>query len=94
MTDYYPSPQVRAMVLTGDDNTPSIPLTEAEVNHLRRLLAWMRCEWMLDPDMQRGYLLGASELVKYGDTTLSAPVKSSLTLPSESTNALPMCVKP
>lgn len=69
MTDYYPSPQVRAMVLTGDDNTPSIPLTEAEVNHLRRLLAWMRCEWMLDPDMQRGYLLGASELVKYGDTT-------------------------
>ena len=35
-------------------------MTEAQVNHLRRLLAWMRCEWTLDEDMQRGFLLGAS----------------------------------
>ena len=48
------------MNLTGDTNTPALPLTDAEVNHLRRLLAWMRCEWMLDDDMQRG-MLGAME---------------------------------
>lgn len=69
MTEYTPSPKVIAMELTGDQNTPAIPLTEAEVNHLRRLLAWMRCEWMLDPDMQRGYLIGASKCVEMGFST-------------------------
>jgi len=69
MTDYTPSPQVRAMILAGDECVPDIPLTDSEVNHLRRLLAWMRCEWMLDPDMQRGCLLGASEGVKHGFCT-------------------------
>lgn len=54
------------MELTGDRNTPAMPMTEAEVNHLRRLLAWMRCEWTLDADMQRGYLLGAAESVRHG----------------------------
>ena len=56
----------QAMELTGDTNTPAMPMTEAEVNHLRRLLAWMRCEWMLDEDMQRGYLLGNAEAVAHG----------------------------
>ncbi len=54
------------MKLTGDANTPALPMTEAEVNHLRRLLAWLRCEYTLDPDMQRGYLSGASEAVRLG----------------------------
>jgi len=58
-----------SMFLTGDANTPAMPMTEAEVNHLRRLLAWMRCEWTLDEDMQRGYLLGASEGVAHGFAT-------------------------
>jgi hypothetical protein len=57
------------MNLTGDTNTPALPMTEAEVNHLRRLLAWMRCEWTLDEDMQRGYLQGASAAVQYGSAT-------------------------
>lgn len=42
------------MLLSGDENTPGMPLRESEVNHLRRLLAWMRCEWMLDPYAQQG----------------------------------------
>ncbi len=54
------------MTLTGDDNVPAMPMTEAEVNHLRRLLAWMRCEWMLDEDAQRGYLLGAGRCMAAG----------------------------
>lgn len=54
------------MTLTGDENTPSMPMTEAQVNHLRRLLAWMRCEWMLDEDMQRGYLSGAATCLQHG----------------------------
>jgi alkylhydroperoxidase family enzyme len=54
------------MNLTGDSNTPAIPMSEAEVNHLRRLLAWLRCEYTLDADMQRGYLTGVSEAVRLG----------------------------
>lgn len=55
-----------ALLLPGDNNTPSMPMTEAQVNHLRRLLAWMRCEWMLDEDMQHGYLSGAAACVAHG----------------------------
>jgi len=51
--------------LTGDDNTPAMPMTEAQVNHLRRVLAWLRCEYMLDEDMQRGYLQGAAASVAH-----------------------------
>lgn len=54
------------MQLTGDANIPAMPMTESDVNHLRRLLAWMRCEWCLDDDMQRGFLLGATEAVRNG----------------------------
>ena len=54
------------MILTGDDNVPAMPMTEAQVNHLRRLLAWMRTEWMLDEDSQRGYLKGAAHALAFG----------------------------
>ena len=57
------------MNLTGDTNTPALPMTDAEVNHLRRLLAWMRVEWMLDEDMQRGYMLGTAATVAHGMQT-------------------------
>ncbi|ULR87215.1 hypothetical protein [Comamonas sp. B21-038] len=46
----------KTMILTGDNNIPALPMTEAQVNHLRRLLAWLRCEYMLDGDMQRGFI--------------------------------------
>lgn len=64
-----PVPEHAGLALSGDDNTPAMPMTEAEVNHLRRLLAWMRCEWTLDEDMQRGYLLGAAQCVAHGHAT-------------------------
>jgi hypothetical protein len=60
---------MNAMTLTGDDNTPALPMTDAQVNHLRRLLAWMRCEWMLDEHMQHGYLEGAAAAVHHGSAT-------------------------
>jgi hypothetical protein len=44
-------------------------LTDAEVNHLRQLLAWMRCEWCLDDDMQRGSLSAVKSLMDSGDIT-------------------------
>jgi len=46
----------KSLILTGDNNIPAMPMTDAQVNHLRRLLAWMRCEYMLDGDMQRGFI--------------------------------------
>ena len=61
--------EVTEMILTGDANIPAMPMTEAQVNHLRRLLAWMRCEYTLDEHMQAGYLLGATKMVASGMTT-------------------------
>lgn len=60
------------MTIAGDDNVPDMPLKDSEVNHLRRLLAWLRCEYTLDPDMQRGYLLGAAEMVTGGHASSEA----------------------
>lgn len=57
------------MVLAGDENTPAMPINDAQVNHLRRLLAWMRCEYTLDEDMQSGYLQGAVAAVQHGFAT-------------------------
>ena len=54
------------LTLTGDENIPAMPVTTSEVNHLRRLLAWLRCEYMLDEHMQHGYISGLSESVQKG----------------------------
>ncbi len=57
------------LILSGDNNVPAMPLSDAEVNHLRRLLAWMRCEWLLDENMQKGIVGSASWLVDAGYQT-------------------------
>lgn len=56
----------KVLTLTGDENVPAMPMTDAQVNHLRRLLAWMACEYMLDGDMQRGFILAATQCAKAG----------------------------
>ena len=60
---------MKKLTLSGDANVPDMPMTDAEVNHLRRLLAWMRCEWMLDPDMQRGMMSALESMSSSGDIT-------------------------
>lgn len=68
-------PERDGLTLSGDDNTPAMPMTEAEVNHLRRLLAWLRCEYTLDEHMQRGFLMGAASAVQHGvDPALASAV--------------------
>ena len=57
------------LILSGDANVPDLPMTDAQVNHMRRLLAWLRLEYMLDEDMQRGYLSGATAAVQHGFAT-------------------------
>ena len=64
------------MNLTGDNNVPAMPMTDAEVNHLRRLLAWMRCEYMLDENMQRGMLGAIHDLTAMGAITPEAGSQS------------------
>lgn len=43
-----------------------LQLTEAEVKHLRLVLAWVRLEYMLDEDMQRGSLEAIKTLMDGG----------------------------
>lgn len=59
----------KTLILSGDCNIPALPMTEAQVNHLRRLLAWLRCAYMLDEHMQRGFMQGAALSVQHGATT-------------------------
>ena len=66
----------KIMMLAGDENVPSMPMSESEVNHMRRLLAWMRCEWMLDEHMIKGYVLGHEESVKNGIITEQEAIES------------------
>ena len=56
-------------VLSGDENVPAMPMKESEVNHLRRLLAWLECEYNLSPHSQRGMLRGLQDCVELGLAT-------------------------
>lgn len=80
------------MILAGDNNTPAMPMTDAEMNHLRRLLAWMRCEWMLDGNMQAGCVDTAAWLVEHGHTTPEA-AGAMLTERAAKINECPACVR-
>jgi hypothetical protein len=52
-----------------------IVLTEAEINHLRRVLAWMRCEYMLDEDMQRGFANAAKWMANHDPSQKDAAIR-------------------
>lgn len=71
----------KSLILLGDENLPSMPMKDSEVNHMRRLLAWMRVEYCLDENMQRGFLMGASEAARLG---LAEPEKVSQILQEKS----------
>lgn len=55
-----------SLILTGDQNNVSQELTDAEVNHLRRLLGWLTCEYNLSEAGQEGIFIGLSAAVAGG----------------------------
>jgi len=57
------------LVLSGGSTEKDLEFKRSEVNHMRLVLAWLRCEYMLDEDMQRGYASTAKELFDAGFTT-------------------------
>lgn len=80
------------LVLTGDNNIPAMPMTEAQVNHLRRLLAWLDCEYMLGEDRQRGLI---TAVVKCRDMTIATgrDAKELLREKAEQVNQVPAYVR-
>lgn len=46
------------LILSGGDAEKDLEFRKSEVEHLRRLLAWMRVEYMLDEHMQSGFTNG------------------------------------
>lgn len=54
------------LVLTGDQNNQPQELTDAQVNHLRRLLAWLTCEYNLSDEGQQGVMIGLNMAVAGG----------------------------
>lgn len=54
------------LTLTGDENNAEMPMTDAEVNHLRRLLAWLQLAYNLSEEGQRGMITGLHMAVEAG----------------------------
>ena len=81
-----------ALHLSGDENTPEMAMTDAQVNHLRRLLAWMRCELAPDEDMRRGFLLGAAACYQI-DGISSDQVNQVVQDKVEQINSVPIYVR-
>lgn len=79
------------LVIKGDSNVPDMPLKDSEINHLRRLLAWMRCEWMLDEDMQAGMLNGLEFAHRSG--TDEAVINEIVAKRAEQINQVPLYVR-
>lgn len=59
---------MRRLVLVGDDVNQPQELSDAEVNHLRRLLAWLTCEYNLSDAGQQGLIAGLTQAVEAGAT--------------------------
>ena len=57
------------LILSGGDTEKDLQFKKSEVNHMRLLLGWMRCEYMLDEHMQAGYIKGAKSMVDIGAIT-------------------------
>jgi hypothetical protein len=55
-----------SLILSGNEAIAPQELTDAQVNHLRRLLAWLTCEYDLSDDGQRGLLIGLDKAVAFG----------------------------
>lgn len=54
------------LVLSGDTANEPQELTDSEVNHLRRLLAWLRLEYNLSEEGPRGMMIGLHKAVEAG----------------------------
>lgn len=61
-----PYASAASLVLSGDENNNPQELATADVNHLRRLLAWLVCEYNLSDEGQRGLLIGLDMAVSTG----------------------------
>lgn len=61
-----------ALTLTGDDANEPLDLTESQVNHLRRVLAWLTCEYNLSAEGQQGFQRGLLGIVTRDPSKLTA----------------------
>lgn len=81
-----------SLVLTGDQNNISQELTDAEVNHLRRLLGWLTCEYNLSEAGQEGIFIGLSSAVA-GDASLVERAQAILDEEAASIRRVPAYIR-
>lgn len=67
-------------------------LTEAEINHLRRLLAWTRCEFFLDENAHKGMAHALQQLMSSGDVS-EDKARALLTVKAEQIQQVPQYVR-
>ena len=57
------------LILQGGDVEQDLEFKKSEVEHLRRLLAWLRTEYLLDEHMQAGVVQGLTKSLEAGFAT-------------------------
>ena len=80
-----------SFLVEGGSQEEDLKFKASEINHLRLLLAWMRCEYMLDENMQAGFAQGAIESMQYG--TSEERVREILVERAEKINHVPKYVR-
>jgi hypothetical protein len=81
---------VKKSILYGTVET--CVLSRSEINHLRLLLGWMRCQYMMDENMQAGYL-ESLEKVKAAGFEISEEGMARHQVTIDRYNNLPQYVK-
>lgn len=69
-----------------------LQLTDSEVTHLRKVMAWMRVEYCLDEDMQRGSLGVIKELADSGAIT-HAEAERAIARRADQVNHVPKYIR-
>lgn len=80
------------LLLSGGTIEDDTAMKASEINHLRRLLAWMRCEYMLDEDFQNGHKEGALLTVEHGMQT-EDEARKMLAARNEEINRVPKYIR-
>ena len=57
------------LILSGGTTDKDLYMKNSEVTHMRLVIGWLRCEYMLDEHMQAGYAQGTKQCVDGGYIT-------------------------
>lgn len=80
------------LILSGGSTERDVVFKKSEVTHLRLILAWMRCEYMLDEDIQHGFSSSVKWMLENGHIT-EEQARTSLARKADEIRRVPLYVR-